>query len=334
MLAFKPSEEQLARDFDDDPEIDEALQPTLVGVFDEEQKQWTALKYCQHVLKLSFEGFPDPFHVRSNGMWRYLGKSGLTAWPMLAMLFCNRGYGPWGKGAFYTECIEFAEFLVPRLSPNDAVLLKIWPLICSSKGFVTDEETGRSGRERFLETMPAATAWRLKGPKTAPSKFFSIQHAWKFWRQELGTVLLALTELAKEKGWAENWEDIFTSTPLVKIDVPLKASSAAGKSAGKQAMMSIIQKSANALHACARLLADADFVFYNDLIYQFMEPLGDEHSKYAGEHGMRGEASVNKYFARMSAGGWLEPLWAAVQRVGDPLILGKMGLLWSIPRPP
>ena len=72
LKAFQISEQERERAFDDDAAEDETLLPMCVGVFDEVQKQWTALSYCQDALHLAMEGFPDQFHVRSNGTWRAL----------------------------------------------------------------------------------------------------------------------------------------------------------------------------------------------------------------------------------------------------------------------
>ena len=348
---FAVPEEDKDRAFDDDLRPGETLQPMAVGSLDEEQKQWTFLSFAVHVLNLSMIGFPDNFHVRSNGVWRALAKSAMVVWTMLAMVVCNIAYGPWQKGGFHTQMVELSLDLVAACDADDPILIKLWPSICEAKGWREPEECCREARSRYIESLASAKAFTVKGKKTAPSKFFTIQQAWKIWAPELPKCF-GLVHLAKEKGWCTHWEDLFTaqaelpkpaaapsgsgaassSSAVAEPLLPMApdavgggaaTSAAKGRAQGKAKLDALMKRSQNALHAVARALCDYEFVTNMNLSVLFTEPLGDEHSQYA--HALKGCDSVKMYYSDMAKGKWCEPLQKTVARLGDLRGLKKAG---------
>ena len=216
--------------------------------------------------------------------------------------------------------------------------------------------TNRQAKPAYLENLPAARGFRVKGPKTAPSKFFTISKAWDFWRPDLHTILLGLIELCKDNAWVDHWEDIFTSSSTLRscvasakdsvaVEAPVatggssasSSSSSAAQQPKKQVSASmakqeavrkrqlIVSNSKHVLHACARLVADTDFVHYNDLIAELTRPLGDEHSQCSS--GVHDEASVRAYFADMARGDFQKPLRKIIASLRDSVQLVKMGFV-------
>ena len=354
--SFALPEADKDRAFDDDLRPGETLQAMAVGCADEEQKQWTFQSFAVHVLGLSMILFPDNFHVRSNGVWRALAKSAMVVWTMLAMVVCNIAYGPWQKGGFHTQMIELSLDLVVACDADDPVLLKLWPAICEAKGWEEPDECCREARSRYIASLASAKAFTVKGKKTAPSKFFTIQQGWKFWAPELPTKCFGLVHLAKEKGWSTHWEDLFTAqnelpkpapsgsgaassssavaepppaVPPDAVGAGAATSAAKGRAQGKAKLDALMGKSQNALHAVTRALCDYEFLTNMNLSVLLTEPLGDEHSHYA--HFLKGCDSVKQYYSDMAKGKWCEPLKQTIARLGDLRGLKKAGFVTVFP---
>ena len=102
----------------------------------------------------------------------------MAAWVMLALMFVNLAYGPWLKSKNYAELMEMAADMAQAASADDSTLVRLWSLICEDTDATEDAmELGRPGRVQFVAKLLGVKAIRLKGPKAAPSKFFSIQKA-------------------------------------------------------------------------------------------------------------------------------------------------------------
>jgi hypothetical protein len=216
LATFAARDTDRERLFDDDLKEGEVLEPICVGVFDEEQRQWTAIAHWKHKLRLSVEAFPDSFHRRSNDVWRGLSLSGMAVWTFLSLLCCNVAYGPWTKGKNFTELMEIAHDISIGVTADDPILIRLWGRICRDRQWTEDEQCSRQGRVIFLEGLLARNPARVKGPKCSPSKFFSIQRGWRFWRPDLHTRAFIIVCLIKEKQWTTCWEDLFTGSQSLR----------------------------------------------------------------------------------------------------------------------
>ena len=86
-----------------DPGEQSQIPAFLVGFLDEEQKQWTALLGLQAGLRVRVHGYPDQLHVRSDGVWRGLARSGWMQWPLMAVGMLKMAYGCFAKSKNSTE---------------------------------------------------------------------------------------------------------------------------------------------------------------------------------------------------------------------------------------
>ena len=258
----------------------------------------------------------------------------------------NVAYGSFNKSKNFTELMEYASDLVVKCDPDDAVLVKLWPWICQAMGWKDAEHFTKEARKRFVADLPASKTCTVKGQHCTPSKFHSIAKGWRFWRPEIPTKAFVLTHLAKDKGWAAHWEDLFTTSPAFVPSWPSStgdggpaSSSAASGSAGpdpapptsmakakleaKQRKERMMAKSVNSFHYVARILCDIEFVKKVDTAVLYTAPLDREHSKHA--EGDFSEETMMKYFADMAAGEWRKPLWDIIKLMENLTELGQLG---------
>jgi len=324
---FHVPEMDRGRTFDDEPRPEEKLPALLIGVMDEEQKQWRAVRGLQqdHVAVWCF---PDHFHARSN-CWRGLARAGVVHWALLAVPILNLAYGNKTKSKFYTEWVEYGADLVVSCDPNDTLLVKCWPRICKAKRWDDPEFFTTQKRKEYIEELPAAKTFNSKGTKCASAKFFSINKAWRAQRSELPTKAFVFAHLCNDKGLVQHWEELFEAdlfAPTRPTEVAASSGSAAASSSAaapdgapppaptsvtkakedaKQKYNQVLQRSQNGFHAVTRMICDTELVQNIDTAILFTTPADREHSKYAeGEHDID---TIKKYFLDMTNGEWLKP---------------------------
>lgn len=118
-----------------------------------------------------------------------------------------------------------------RLDADDLVLLLFWDSIREDH---RDDEAwlpglqGRAARAAFVDQLDRDKAVSIKGPKIAPSKWFSWMMAHREWDAHIHTQALIQVLLCVSQGWSKSHLELFEPLP----DIVRPASDPADVSAG------------------------------------------------------------------------------------------------------
>lgn len=348
---------QPERGFDDNlAEGEKDIERVLVVTMDQEQKQWCAGWFLQRSLNLNIEFLNGPFHRRWNDLTNALCASGLYNVALMSLFINNVSYGPWQKGGFFNELVETGQELMCHLEADDDMLLRLWPAICRDHEWDQPAQCDRSAREEWIRRLPSERPFAVKGLKASPSRWFTIVRAIQTSRTTYHTKLLGLVLLALRKGWVGHWEDLFSDAKDIERCKALtlrpgaspssrggpqgasastsssapsaRPSAAAAKAAARQSVATIRQKSVNALHGVARLMADPELHSLQQMIRIICGPMQQEHSDTARL--LKGEAGTMEYYALQAAGHWHVALACTIGLLNDLRSLGSIGFTTSM----
>ena len=121
----------------------------------------------------------------------------------------NVRYASFQKSKNYNELMEFGLDLAVALDPDDELLVAVWPSYLLANGLDPSRYSNRQARAEFIAKLPANKVFTCKGIKASPSKFFSINKGWRYWRCDLPVNQLAYGHLCNEKNWVTHWEELF-----------------------------------------------------------------------------------------------------------------------------
>lgn len=197
--------------------------PLLTIVSDQQSAQLCSLAYCEYALRLNIVHWPDPFHISWKDICEACAKSGFQATVQASLVVYNIAYGPYQRAAFFNDLRGAASDVAVCMTPNDALLVKLWPAIMCDAGVADTDMGGEEQRAQWLRELPLQKFGDLKGPKASTSRWFSFLHSQRYWGDSWHCKLLLLVWVALRKGWASKEEDIFRHDTAAARQVVQKA---------------------------------------------------------------------------------------------------------------
>lgn len=212
--------------------------PLLTLVSDQQSVQLCSLAYCEYALRLNLVHWPDPFHMAWKDICEACAKSGFQAIVQASLVVFNVAYGPFHRAAFYNDLRGAASDVSVCMSPNDALLIQLWPAIMCDVDVAESDIGGEDQRAQWLRELPLQKPGDLKGPNAPTSRWFSFLHSQRHWDQSWHCKLLLLVWVALRKGWAAKEEDIFRHDTAAARQRVQEAMSALGSGAAAAASSS------------------------------------------------------------------------------------------------
>lgn len=324
--------------------------PVLVFTMDQEQLQWTALYFLMFApgLQLCTLGIHDNYHRRHNDMMAALKASGMLGQFLCKIPEYNLCYGPWQNSAWLNDFMDGAADVSQGLTPDDPLLLRVWPGICKDLGYVLPEQQDRAARAAFLQDLPGLPVFTGKGPKAATSRWMSWQGSFRFHDRFHHCKLLVAVYVSLKKGWVSSADEIWSADRFLstqeeaadaadeageEIPAPAASSSSGEPPAKKPRIMRPLealkstQKGAfkNTFVAVTKAMANPDLLLSARLIAHLTSGLALEHGLTAQT--MRGAQKSMELFINWSLHSWMEPLTKMLATLADPSLLDAMGLL-------
>ena len=186
----------------------DTLPPCLFLCMDFCQIQWRVLWFPRHQLQLNIEGIVEPVHRRNNDLNLAIIEAEYGTDREKIFLCANVHYAPYEKAVFHKDMQECAAGLSVNADPDDPELIFYWERIVAELG-IPSEDDNRTGREKFLKSMPNLKCVSTKGEKAAKSKWGSMNAAWdKSMDGFISVDLYIGTHLAKKKKWINTIEDL------------------------------------------------------------------------------------------------------------------------------
>lgn len=120
----------------------------------------------------------------------------------------NIMYGPWQSAAYFKDLREAALDMMAGLDPDDDLIIQYWPKIMQDKGLQPAIADTREARAHWLATLSEEECFKVKGPKSSPSRFFSWNHATRFHDAYWHTETVVMLYLAIRRGWVTDCSEV------------------------------------------------------------------------------------------------------------------------------
>ena len=195
--------------------------------------QLCSINYLLHRLKLNCAFVCDPSHAAWRSVLDGLGASGHNGVLSICQVLFNIAYGPLQKSGFFKILQEATADMSVCLTPNDSLLLWLWPRVCAEMGFTTAEQTGEEGRRAYVANLILCESGTMKGPKVSNGRFYSFNNAYQVWNRSWHTKLLIIAWVSVRLGWSKSFRDFYptrASSASADSAVLAKASSSASSS--------------------------------------------------------------------------------------------------------
>ena len=335
----------------------EPLPACLTTVMDQEQKQWCGAYFLSYKCQGNFVWLFGQMHRRCNDVDRGLIQAGAYGTCLLRLFEANIAYGPWLSGAYFEEMQDMAKELVQAMTPEDPLLLKLWPHICKDHSWTDLRQVDSQARAQFIETFACEAPFQLKGSKAAVKRWFSILKCMREGDRHYHTKLLVLAAIAQAKGWSESWDDLWNpdrrlaeASQLEMVPFVAAGSAAGGASSGsaapppmkrprvaptaakakaaaKDKVSKMLTGSANKLHTLAKVMANPDLIVKSRMIQCVAGPLEREHALATG---MRGSDDTLAYYIGVANFSWLDTLKRSYRALGSLPALAQIGFTVDI----
>ena len=195
---------------------------TLFIPSDQESLQLTGTNFLRGGLQITAEPIADPYHRRPNDIKLSLTEAGLWWTYLDRILLYNISHGPWEKAAWFRQLQHSATQCVRAMSPDDPLLLKLWPSILKDKGIIEqdcEEVSGRAARAAYLRNFDHGQTFSTVGKKCSTGKWFSWQDAHDKFDPVLGDKALAASKACLEAGFCLASEELLISSLLMQTRV-------------------------------------------------------------------------------------------------------------------
>ena len=154
------------RPYDDPLRPGETDPGCFIGLMDQKQVQWCAANFLTHKLGMAAHFFHGINHRRANDAEKALLDSGYYGTLLLRLFELNIKYGPWNNGQVFQQVQEQGLDMVKSVGPDNALLLRLWPEICNSHNWLTEEETGVEARRQYIASFAASVEVRHRNGST------------------------------------------------------------------------------------------------------------------------------------------------------------------------
>ena len=171
----------------------------LTVVMDQHQTQWCAANFLLHEVKMHAFFLFGPVHRRHNDLDRGLAKAGFFAVCLQRLFEINIAYGPWANGSIFQQMQEQAQDIVVGMTPDDPLLLALWPRICADKNWRRAEDTDRAARQSFLQSFDALSVVQFKGKRASTARWRSMVQGMADGDDRFHTKLLLLASICARK---------------------------------------------------------------------------------------------------------------------------------------
>ncbi len=175
--------------------------PLLVLNEDQESSNFCASWFLRNHLNLRMMCVEDPWHRVWNDVLRAAKKAGYYGTILLTGICHNLSYGPWNGTKWFHEIYE-ASLDLSRLGlDGDPVIEKFCQRILKDEGKPGCLAYAPGGMEAVRQSILDATFLRVKGPRTATSRWFSWMDAMEWWSPQWSKRLVILLYIGLQMGY-------------------------------------------------------------------------------------------------------------------------------------
>lgn len=200
------------------PEVNVDSVPLLTLGMDSESKQRSGFFFLR-ARQFSIVMLQPLHHRKNNDVELALFRAGFMPTMRRRMLIANIAYGPWHSSAFYEDIKDSACDLAANMQADDALLLMLWPRICSEKCWFQPCERSAESRMQYIKDIATSQVATTKGPKASTMRWMSILTAIDYSDKENMTKLLILLYQALQKQWLVSFDELWkpaNAPPLAK----------------------------------------------------------------------------------------------------------------------
>jgi hypothetical protein len=259
--------------------------PVLTLTWDQEQTQWTAGYYLLNHVGVHAVLIKDPFHRRCNDVIDALLSSGTYSDYICAILYHNVRYGPFRRSHYAQDYISAAADVGRLCSPDDPILLLVWPRIMKERGYGDSREE----RQRFLDGLAQDPTVIKKGYKSSTGRWFSWNKAQAQKDENMGVDLFLGLMIGKSRGYFRKYDDVF---------LPWRRTNAAAASGSGEVAEAAAEGSASASSGAAPAAAASSSASSGGGVAAASAPSSASAVPAAAASGA-GAAKAGKLFARL-----------------------------------
>lgn len=304
--------------------------PVLSLSSDQGSNQFAALNFLVYKLQVNIATLWDPIaHRANNDINNAIREAKLTAVVFTATPLYNFRSGPWSSTAWDKAMTSVVQTLVQTLLPNDALLLKLWPMICAENGWTSSSQTDEAARARWIKDLPKLEQSQTRGEMVAATRWFSFQHRERELRSHWTENLLKFIYYGIVHGFVSRSWQVFKDAAACrgkrKFNVDEKVMDAQaglcenddskgtkhdGLTTAAEGLTSIRQRCKNTLQVCLELASDPDLKSKTAIVGVITHAIAMEHGNDV-KHMRSKEAVVAKYLG-YAQGRWLDSLYACI----------------------
>eukprot|EP00971_Amphidinium_carterae_P337508 6474351-Amphidinium_carterae.1 len=176
--------------------------------------------------RIMLQAMRDPFHRYWNDVSAALISARCYSHYCHSLVFLNIAFGPWSQSAFWEEIQGAAGIASAGMSPNDALLCRMWPQIVQD-GLELETETGThrvedsvESRSLWLKSLQSMQFLRSKGQKASASRWFSWVESFATLDQQFHSKALVLALICLNKGFVKDFDSLLDDSELTKRKKP------------------------------------------------------------------------------------------------------------------
>jgi len=334
----------------------------MLSGFDECGTNACPFYFLRHKLKLRTEMIFDNYHRRSNDINLAVDCAGYRTVVTKGHVKNNLAYGPWNGGGYAQMLLDGSLDMAASMKESDPLLMEHWPGIVEDRQITDEEGMGSVAREAFLQRLPANRNTTTKPPRSAPSRFFSWNHACNFSDKDWVEQLLKMTYVCIRKRWKTTKEHVPRKRgkatlvgPAVLANGPAASSSSsssaataavaaapavAAKAATKPSTKSAVAKAkdkiaqdrartTNTFVCVQEWMQDVSFKQELRWVLDVTNVVADEHHDITTT--MVGVQATVKQFCSWATGSWISVLCKVLAVSKDELALRRAGFVFRVP---
>ena len=318
-----------------------ALPPCLTLITDQQSTQMASANFLMYQLGMVMLHLRDPCHRAHNDCTLACKESGV--WPVIVCttVIYNLHFGPWASAAWFGTVKEGMTEMVVNMDPSNRLLGHFWNDILQDADIPTTEGQQHLAKVEFLKTLPDTKPLHNKGEQVALSRWFSWQHAARWWRPVWTVRLIGLIHVCLQRGDLKSARDVWSrqaptlpapDTEEVACGVASLPESTSKESpaAHEQDLSSLRKSCTNTLMLCIQLLADSNLKFKTNIILELTNPFAKQHADSLNR--LKSSKSVVEYYADLAVGQWKTPFAEAIGLLSDSSLLRRCGFTMDLSR--
>ena len=294
--------------------------PLLVLSMDQGSPQYAGYWYLAYQAGVNVVSNFDPFaHRPWNDVKGALKEAQLMRVLLSTMVLYNYRCGPWQSSGWFRELQEAVKDAQATLTPQDPLVLRLWPGICKDKSWSEIWEVDGKARADYLQTIHDTRDIRTKGEQVTLSRWFSWQHEEYRSRSDWFTKALVLTYYNIVCGNVTHCSELqlsrgimaaLTTSACSSSKAPQSTDNPDGKEA--EAQKATRQKFSKTMHVACAIAWDPETRSLSRIIGAITNPIAREHGVAMKK--LRGVQACKEAYVALANYEWLPVLGQVIER--------------------